>query len=72
MTNTPNSSQFELADRVAGGGLADEIRHLRALGLSWTSIAALIRDRHDLNLNDETLRRWGKVICSNEPTEAAS
>lgn len=49
---------MELLDRLLDGGLAEYLGQRRAQGWSYQRIANELRDEHDADVSDETVRRW--------------
>ena len=48
----------ELADIKAGGNLDEQVDRLLAAGVSYRALARLLATEHDIDVSDETLRRW--------------
>ena len=49
---------FPLIDRVVGGDLAERLGDWRRSGLSFSAIALRLHDDFQVDVNDETVRRW--------------
>lgn len=49
---------FDLADRILGGTLAEQLTTMRADGCSFDEIAMHLRAAHDIHVTGETVRVW--------------
>lgn len=63
------SPNWLMADRLAGGHLADIILELRG-DLSWRQISLHLRDMYGIEATDITLAEWYRQLAADE--EAAS
>ncbi len=61
------SPQYRMADRLAGGELAEIIRKGRSKGLSWDSIAARLYADHYIEVTGNTVQAWAQQIDGSEP-----
>jgi len=57
------SRLFILADRIAGGNLAEQLTTWRAEGLSLIAISFRLHDEHSVDVSHETIRRWLDEYC---------
>ena len=59
----------KLVDRIIPGGLAAYLTEARADGDTFADIAFRLRSEHDIEVTQETVRRWCGMYVA-EPTEA--
>ncbi len=57
-----DSSQFRMADRMAGGKLADIIGALRADGRSYEDVTRRLFADHGIEVTRQTVARWGALL----------
>lgn len=55
---------YRLVDTLLGGQLPDRLRQWRAAGVSYAAMARLLSSDLDLDISDETLRRWCQDLDS--------
>lgn len=64
-----------MADRLAGGKLAEEISHYRKLKAPWQSIASHLHAEFGVEVTGDTLRIWAREMGVDDASlqaEAAS
>lgn len=67
-----DTATFRMADRLAGGTLADTIRTLTAEGMSADAISRRLYADHGIDVSGRTIDRWLPVLVpADEPQDAA-
>lgn len=67
------TATFRMADRLAGGNLAETIRTLDDDGLSADAISRRLFHDHGIDVSGRTVARWLPVLAADdaEPLDAA-
>lgn len=59
--------QFRMADRLAKGTLADELRAFKAEGASYSLVVRELYARHGIEVTAPTIGSWFKLVEDDEP-----
>lgn len=65
-----DTATFRMADRLAGGNLADMIRAMREDDLSPDQIAARLYADHRIEVTGRTIARWLPSLVTDGPEAA--
>lgn len=60
----PDTSAYRMADRLAGGELADLLGQYRRAGVAWRAIARLLLDEFGIEASADTLKAWAEELAA--------
>lgn len=67
----PNTQLWRMADRLAGGQLAQRITDLRSRGLGHEQISRQLFADHGIEVTRQTIATWTATLDQPDPAEVA-
>jgi hypothetical protein len=64
-----SKAALRMADRLAGGKLADEIARYRKVKAPWPSIADYLNEEYGVEVTGDTLSNWARELGVGDATQ---
>ncbi|MDQ3640869.1 MAG: hypothetical protein M3450_05210 [Actinomycetota bacterium] len=58
----PTTGTWEMADRLAGGNLEEQLRELRGKGMSYERVAKGLHSNHGISVSWHTVANWCRQL----------